>query len=248
MLDGVEDEPVDPTMVNMPLATLLQMVGYMSESEAQKISESVVKSATDLAGIEDDTIRKEFTDKLTLLVNPDSASGAIHKNSPIEENSMPIENKTPEEVEALVKSAKEAQAELETAKEEIETLKKSAEDNKDLVSKVESLEKASEDRILKSFNAVAADYNAYGADEETGKVLKAVSGLEGGDKVLEMLKNMKEAISKSELLDEVGTSVSDDSTDEYSKLEAIAKTLMSEDASLTHAQAIVNAASQPKTV
>lgn len=256
MLEGMEDEDEEEengTEVNMPLADLLRMVGFLSEDEAQKISESVVKSAVTLAAIEDDDLREEFTKALSALVIPDSASGAV-QNSTIqkEDNSMSDDKsktapedknvqKSAEDIEALEKSLETSTTDLEEAKAKIEELTKAAEGSGDLAKKVEVLQKAADDHLLASFNEVAKTLESLGADEDTGKILKGLSKLEGGDKVLEMLTKGAETIKESELLDEFGREGSDDTTDEYSKLEGIAKGYMDKDTDLTYAAAMVKA-------
>jgi hypothetical protein len=253
MLDGSEEEvEANPTMVNMPLASLLRMVGYMSEDEAQKISESVVKSATTLAAIEDDSKREEFTKALTALVIPNGTPGAVDNNPQIkEEDSMSgTEKKVEAPVEEVQTEVAELQKSVESKDAEILALKAEVEKSVGLEGKVEELTAERDERILKAFNSKASDLTVLAESEEglegLGKILKDVAGLEGGDKILAMLDKGVELISKETVaaLSEVGVSGESVEGNDYNKLELLAKELMSEDSSLTEPQAIVKAASQ----
>jgi len=251
MLDGAtEEEKADPTMVNMPLATLLRMVGYMSESEAQTISESVVKSA-----IPNEDLQKEFTEALSALVTNDGAPGAVDDNPTItkEDDSMGDESKVDapetkvldtEKVEDLQKSVEAKDQEILDLKAQIE---KSATDSSELEETVKELKNQNDARIQKSFDVVADSMEVLtGEDgvEGLGKILKNVASVEGGDKILAMLNKGVDLISKAseKNFEELGGSGESVDGDNYSKLEIIAKGLREATPGLSEAQSMVDAA------
>jgi len=231
--------------INMNMVDFLKMMFYVSTHDAEVIVDSIVKSNEDLQGLSDEA-KKDFTEKMLSLVKDDSAPGAIDNNSDIqkEENSMPEEKKVDApvekdyvqktEVEDLQKSIDEKDA-------KIAELEKAAEESGDLAKIVKELKDEKEARILKAFDEKADQYKALGSDEKTGKILKAVAGLEGGADVIKMLDEAVELISKSELLDEKGAA-GEGSDNGVDTLEAIAKEMRESDSSLTESQAIVKAA------
>ena len=249
MLSGAEEvAEADPTMVNMPLADLLRMVGYMSENEAQKISESVIKSAGLLA-TSDKEIQKEFTKALSALVNPNGTSGAVDNPHIQKEEDLMSGNDKKVAPESKVQTLEELQKSVEDKDTLIADLKAKVEKSVGLEETVAELKAEREERVLKAFDTVASGLSALAGGDEgvegLGKILKDVAGIEGGEKVLAMLNKGVELISKNTVdnLTELGGSGESVEGDNYGKLEQISKGLMKDDPSLTEPQAIVKAAS-----
>ena len=211
--------------LEMPLEEVLTIfLGVWSE-DAEAIVRAITMKGDELG---DETIKrlgkalKEFDS-----TNSGASDDALEETIVNGDDIMSDENIAPEADQELVTKAAKLEGELEEAR-----------------LALKALQDAEAARVLKEYKDVATKLEVLGIKEEDAAVLKAVSEIEGGEAVIKALKDAVETINKAAVLDETGSSHSDEGVNAATKLESKAAELQKADKSLTKEKAFVLACEQ----
>jgi len=212
LVDYIQDN-IDSVQINKSadqevMNKLTKSFADFQSKYLQKNSQSSVTSQDeDVAPTEDKTINKEDSNHMSV------------ENTEMTQKSLE---------EMIQKAAKEL------AQEQVEALEKAyAEKAEETSKELQVLKAAHEARTAQEYLTKAAEYAQYlgeDADKEAiAKALRAVEGVEDAAPVLEVLKALKEMVSKEDILEEVGKSATDDQPSDFeSKVEAVQKSLVDE--------------------
>lgn len=221
-----DDETQNGAMVEMSLADFLSCRFGVWGYEARLIANSIKKAAeTD----------PEYAELLKSIPQEVLEEDPVrHAPNNLEEVSMSEIETTPEQVAGVQKAA-ETQALEKSLVEKDEIIKS-------MQSKLKAFEEAEEIRKAAKYGAMAQKYAPIGADESTAEILKAFDGVEGFDKIVEMLDNAVATLEKQDLLEPVGVEGEQVVVKSVTELQDIAKVLMDQDKTLTIQKALVLAA------
>lgn len=224
--------------VAMPLTELLQIMGIWSW-DAMTIAAAIEKSEVDITTEEQlVSLVKSLESSVAGAAKEDGTDSSVSNTtkSEIEDSHMTDDVKNvpvnADQLEAAVKSAVEAQ----TA-----TLKAQNDELSVTLKAFQAAEAAREDA---KFSAIAKNYEGIGATDELGKVLKAISKVEGSELVFALLDGALDAVTKSAAAAEIGTggTAPEGGFNSMEELQAVAKALREENPLLTVPQSITKAA------